>query len=83
MAEAAGALAFTEVNDMHWGWQAPDRPPHPGGRPAPDAVSMVRSEPDASLLRRFAVAVGVQDLVLIAARDDAMRRLDVALRLLA
>jgi hypothetical protein len=43
---------------------------------------MVRSEQDVSVLRRFAVAVGVQDLVLIAARDVAMRRLDLALRLL-
>lgn len=82
MAEAAGALAFMEVNEMHWGWQAPNWPPHPGGHPGPDAASMVRSEPDASLLRRFAAAVGVQDLVLIAARDEAMRRLDLALQLL-
>lgn len=72
-----------EVKEMHWGWQAPNRTPHPEGQPGPDAAFMVRREPDASVLRRFAVAVGVQDLVLIAARDEAIRRLDLALRLLA
>ena len=68
---------------MNWGWQAPNRTPRPGGQSRPEAASRARSEPDASLLRRFAAAVGVQDLVCIAARDEAMRRLDLALRLMA
>lgn len=66
---------------MNWGWQAPNRTPRPVGQPAPGA--MVRSEQDATLLRRFAAAVGVQDLVHIAGRDEAMRRLELALRLMA
>ena len=55
-----------EVNEMHWGWQAPNRTPHPEGEPGPDAALTVPRESDATLLRRFAVAVGVQDLVRIA-----------------
>jgi hypothetical protein len=41
-----------------------------------------RSELEAILLRRFARTVGVRDLERIAARDEAMRRLDIALRTL-
>ena len=68
---------------MSWGWQAPNRTPQPTGQPGPGTASIVRAEPDVNLLRRFAAAIGVQELVHIAARDDAMRRLEMALRLMA
>jgi hypothetical protein len=67
---------------MSWGWEAPYRTPRPAGEPELDWMSTVRSEADAIRLHRFARAVGARDLLRIAARDEAMRRLDIALRLL-
>ena len=56
---------------MNWRWQARQTTPTAG-----------RSGSQAILLWRFAHTVGVRDLERMAARDEAMRRLDIALRTL-
>jgi hypothetical protein len=70
---------------VNWRWPVGDKTPSTGRFGSQWAAMLSpgdRSELEAILLRRFARTVGVRDLERIAARDEAMRRLDIALRTL-
>jgi hypothetical protein len=79
-------VAAHQEIEMNWGWDPSNTPPWMRQPVAATAASTATAPGEQQLLtrrlHRFADTLGADDLARIAAEDEAMRRLDLALRML-